>query len=361
MALPSISSSLLTSLSPPTLKIHVDADVEKWQRTSGYQQFILFLRRLNDSVVGYELPLQDNGSDSEAVTKILAMFDELDAWIDDIPPQPTPQRFGNLAFRGYGKRLEERSNDLLQTLLPPSLCTAIPLIRPYFLISFGSFQRLDYGTGHETSFALFLFCLVLLRFFEPEPQEERRLVLCVFVRYLHLVWKIQDVYRLEPAGSHGVWGLDDYGFLGYIFGSGQLRDREDISPAVILQPPLPTTNLYYLSIMRIHQLKHGPFYEHSPQLHSIAQGVLRWSKVNSGMFKMYEAEVLRKRVVVQHIPLGGLLSWEGPAPIRSDDAGRTMATRRPPSSPSAATAVPWASAASATQGSFLVPSTRRPL
>lgn len=35
------------------------------------------------------------------------MLDELEAWIDDIPPQPTPQRFGNLAFRDYGRCLEE--------------------------------------------------------------------------------------------------------------------------------------------------------------------------------------------------------------------------------------------------------------
>ena len=28
------------------------------------------------------------------------------------------------------------------------------------------------------------------------------------------------------------------------------------------------------------------------------------------MFKMYVAEVLSKRVVVQHIPLGSLLSWD---------------------------------------------------
>lgn len=82
---------------------------------------------------------------------------------------------------------------------------------------------MDYGTGHETSFALFLLCLTLVRFFRQTLEEERQLVLSIFVRYLRLCWKLQDTYKLEPAGSHGVWGLDDYSFLPYIFGSGQLR------------------------------------------------------------------------------------------------------------------------------------------
>lgn len=38
---------------------------------------------------------------------VLAALDELDAWIDEIPPLQTPQRFGNLAFRTWGKRLED--------------------------------------------------------------------------------------------------------------------------------------------------------------------------------------------------------------------------------------------------------------
>ena len=116
-------------------------------------------------------------------------------------------------------------DQLLSTVLPVELHPAIPYLSPYFMTSFGSFLRMDYGSGHETSFAIFLLCLSLLRFFTSEQDEERQVVLLLFVRYLRLCWRLQDVYSLEPAGSHGVWGLDDYSFLGYIFGSGQLRGR----------------------------------------------------------------------------------------------------------------------------------------
>ncbi|KAG8688132.1 Serine/threonine-protein phosphatase 2A activator 1, partial [Ceratobasidium sp. 394] len=179
---------------------------------------------------------------------------------------------------------------MLKALLPDGLHKTVPFLQPYVLTSFGSFVRIDYGSGHELSFVVFLLCLHKIGFLSCEREVERSIVLDVFVKYLNVCWNLQDAYKLEPAGSHGVWGLDDYSFLGYIWGSAQLRDKLGTSPSVVLQRPLPDppTDLYALSILRINAIKTGPFHEHSPQLYSIASSVPVWRKVNTGLMKMYE-------------------------------------------------------------------------
>jgi serine/threonine-protein phosphatase 2A activator len=112
----------------PVPRIREDHDVEKWRNTVGYRDFNLFLRRLNESVVGYDLPTDVSSLSpisqvnmfsssiipnlldplaAQSVRDMIAFLDTLDKWIDEIPPLPTPQRFGNLAFRTWGRRLEE--------------------------------------------------------------------------------------------------------------------------------------------------------------------------------------------------------------------------------------------------------------
>lgn len=69
----SIPLPLLRHISPenlevlkalPAAKIRTDADVEAWKQTQGYSDYSLFLRWLNESVVGCSLPsTNDNHSE----------------------------------------------------------------------------------------------------------------------------------------------------------------------------------------------------------------------------------------------------------------------------------------------------------
>lgn len=83
-------------------------------------------------------------------------------WIDEIPPEKeVSMRFGNKSFRTWLDRVKERvEEELMSKLLPTDeLARAKVELTPYLLDSFGSYERIDYGTGHELNFFVFLFCL----------------------------------------------------------------------------------------------------------------------------------------------------------------------------------------------------------
>jgi len=235
----------------------------------------------------------------------------LSKWVDDIPPTQQPTRFGNKAYRDWFDKMDETSVDMMKNILPEELQEASGEIAAYWILSFGNRTRIDYGTGHETNFSTWMCCFDQLGLLN-HVDDYYVLVTRVFNVYLKLMRKLQTVYWLEPAGSHGVWSLDDYQFLPFYWGSSQLIGVNQFTPISVKDHEIVDENcekyIYFGCIKFITTVKTGLFEEHSPILDSISN-VVHWLKVNQGMMKMYKAEVLGKFPVMQHFLFGTLLPW----------------------------------------------------
>lgn len=128
---------------------------------------------------------------------------------------------------------------------------------------------MDYGTGHELNFVVFLLGLECAGITQ---KSDRLALFCkLYVKYLEIVRKLQSIYKLEPAGSHGVWGLDDYQLISYLWGSAQFINHPSMRPKSILNPELVSSYqheyIYLACIQFIQKMKSGPFHEHSPMLY----------------------------------------------------------------------------------------------
>ena len=250
---------------------------------------------------------------SGTVVRLADMLERLDGMMAEHPPHEQSQRFGNKAFRDFFDAVTTRAPELVRDVLTGSDVDggAVVELAPYLCGSLGNSTRLDYGTGHELSFCIFLMCLHELQLFEE--RDYAFLPLVIFNRYLKLCRSFQQRYSLEPAGSHGVWSLDDYQFLCFLWGSAQLLDHKEIKPISVVDKNLVKREadeyLYCAAIDYVHVCKTGPFFEHSPTLNNVA-GVVSWHKVNGGMFKMFEVEVLGKVPIMQHVMFGNIF----PAP-----------------------------------------------
>ena len=196
-------------------------------------------------------------------------------------------------------------------MLPAAQHAAVVEVAPYFCDAFGNATRIDYGTGHEASFASWLLCLAKLGAFGE--RDRRALVTRVFGTYLRLMRLLQTTYWLEPAGSHGVWGLDDYQFLPFLWGAAQLEGHPELRPSCIHDDRAVAEGapayLYLAAVSFVRGVKRGPLRETSPMLSDISQ-LPAWGRVTAGMLRMYEAEVLGKLPIAQHFQFATLLQFD---------------------------------------------------
>lgn len=304
----------------PQKEIHMSADMSKWKLSQAYADYMGFVLALNESVKSKKLTCQFEVS--QTVEALLKLLDTLDTWIDETPPVDQPSRFGNQAFRTWYSRLDKDAEALVAAVLPSDKRDAAPEIAVYLKESVGNQTRIDYGTGHEAAFAAFLCCLCKVGVLRVDDQLA--IVFKIFHRYLQVMRKLQRTYRMEPAGSQGVWGLDDFQFLPFIWGSSQFVDHQTLEPRHFIDERVVNENhqdyMFLECIKFINEMKTGPFAEHSNKLWNISD-VPSWSKVNQGLIKMYRAECLEKFPVIQHFKFGSLLSIQ---PVTSARPGRTL-------------------------------------
>jgi serine/threonine-protein phosphatase 2A activator len=84
------------------------------------------------------------------------MLETLESWTKEIKAIAQPMRYGNKAFRQWHQRLSAEGLNLCKDILPEGKKEAALELLPYLLDSFGNSTRIDYGTGHETTFMILM-------------------------------------------------------------------------------------------------------------------------------------------------------------------------------------------------------------
>jgi serine/threonine-protein phosphatase 2A activator len=322
-ALQRLDANVGCAFTTPIKRINDGDDVTSFLASRAYADIMTFIFQLNTAMVPRRITDQSKNTKTakdwtlndhsdvhfppivQNVAKLLATLTSI---IDEAPPDPGPRRFGNVSFRVWYDIVRERVPQLLEEYVPKEVLgfkstsehPARVELEAYLIGSFGSSQRLDYGTGHELSFLAFLGCFWKLGAF-PESKDgdvERAIVLGVIEPYLVLIRRLILTYTLEPAGSHGVWGLDDHAFIPYILGSAQFSPAISSPADIVTEGSLPSApdpgdvakapavererkrNMYFAAIGFIYDVKKGPFWEHSPILYDISGVKAGWAKIN---------------------------------------------------------------------------------
>lgn len=362
------SAAAFTPQPPAKVILEDHSLVEVFRRSASFQKIVSYAQGCSEAVQSTpnfrRLSQTIEECDDTAKYLVKEYFPYLHQLVTEIPLEDmAQQRFGNRAKRTFHARFESTvvaDMTKLARTFPSSagkseaaLTELAEELAAYMMDAFGNATRLDFGSGHELHFFIvMMICLeehgdhggslddvptvfIPLDVAPPaavpaadRPATLRRrqdYIFYIFYEYMRFVRRLQKHYSLEPAGSHGVWGLDDYHHLPYVFGGAQLVDAElrpvkaaaDMEAMIILPKhicdrdkvaKLKDSYLYFSMIAWILENKTGPFHEHSNMLYNIS-GVEHWSKIYGGMMKMFAAEVLAKFNVSQHLLFGRHLPW----------------------------------------------------
>lgn len=188
----------------PIKKIEVGEDVTFFIHSKAYDDIVSFIFQLNISLFPQKVETEQGhkvqkwvlGSEAlfssfPTVIGLRAILQKLKDYMLEVLPDTGPRRFGNISFRKWFDISRHKSLQFLEEYLPniftssvetDGSITAADELVSYFMGSFGSAERLDYGTGHELNFIAFLAGIWKLGGFRelPHGEAERAIVIGVF-------------------------------------------------------------------------------------------------------------------------------------------------------------------------------------
>eukprot|EP00477_Mikrocytos_mackini_P000907 GAHX01000974.1.p1 GENE.GAHX01000974.1~~GAHX01000974.1.p1 ORF type:complete len:299 (+),score=48.30 GAHX01000974.1:88-984(+) len=293
-------------------EIHTLEEALIWPSKEIYRDVVIFVDNISNGIKSKAL-------DSEPINN--KFLNELNLFITEVRGDAESfdktetlqdnKRFGNPHFRDWLTKIKIKIHAYNEKTVPgvENKEDVVCELTDYFLDSFGERMRLDYGTGHELSFILYLLANEKLGLISSTNDSFD--ILKTFVTYLQLVRYIQMDFRLEPAGSKGVWGIDDYQFLPLLFGASQLVGNYECPPAQFPYIDPTFFSEYYLFfglIEFIKRMKTGFLYENSPILFALHKRD-SWEAILKYLEEHFENEVLKPFPVAQHIKFGNILKY----------------------------------------------------
>ncbi len=113
-----------------------------------------------------------------------------------------------------------------------------------------------------------------------------KFILSNFIHYTSLIDVYLEKFTIESAGGKGVWGVDNYQLLKYVFGSA------------ILNNDLIIDKSFWIKCIM----------DPSPMLQNILN--LNPVALNNGLLEMYDKEVFHNKMAMQHFIYSGVLEEE---------------------------------------------------
>ena len=287
----------------------------KFLKSPAFKDIVNFLYNIQNKIKGIKLSDIPPKSNNKCLSNFENLFNSLEELYIKFPPKEGNEKYNIPVFKDFHTYLVQNYENIMMNSvlklenIPKNLVLEL---KSYFIDSFGNPSRMDYGTGHELNFLCFLYVLYKADLYTEN--DFPFLALNIFFKYVIFMRKLQTNYVLEPAGARGVWGLDEYQFIPFIFGAAQLINNKEITPKGILDDEILKTYkneyIYLDCVDYIKSVKTGTSFGHyAPILESITNAK-NWEKIAKGLVRMYQDDVLGKIVIIQHFYFGSVFLLE---------------------------------------------------